>query len=914
LDYRQEILKAALNSLYPAIELSSEGVELTRFPLSGLALGIPTAKPPDPFDGALPLDRLIRAMSGTNWACLVLAEPVDDKGASDQRNNVIYEVHSVQAAARAERAESPLAAYYTELLTATLESGLEAGLWRTGVYLLGDTESYYRLASVWRGIFSDDKSLLEPVRVWDSDEAGTLAVNWALPDTPGVPGPGHYRRPLEYQTLLTSTQLAAYVHLPRWETSGFMVRNVPDFDAVPPSIEEDNAISLGEVVLRTRPTGNAYATDLKNLTRHTFVAGVTGSGKTNTVFHMLKQAADLQVPFLVLEPAKAEYRELLDDRSLRGRLQIFTLGNERISPFRLNPFEVVGWPTIHVGVHIDLLRSVFSASFGMWTPLPQVLERCLHAIYKDRGWDIASNTNYRLDSKSDFADAFPTLAELVNKAEEILPRLGYEASVEDNMRTALLTRLNGLRAGTKGPMLDVQRSLPMKALLERPTILELQDVGDDDDKAFLMGLLLVRLCEHRRAGNEVPGLQHLIVIEEAHRLLTNVDARRSEEEAEPRAKAVETFANLLSEIRAYGQGVIVVDQIPVKLAPEIMKNTNLKIAHRVVSADDRMALAGAMAMNERQALSLATLTKGQAAVFSEGDDAPILVQVPPAKNQAGQSPPDDQRVKDAMSSSEALKTGLLESLLPGIDMSQPPAYTARNAARTLADDPTFRKDFVRLAVSITEDDGALDRLWTDLKVRARADRQGSMDEGVLLRSLMVYASAWFAHRRGSQAAWSYADTAELEYKLRGVLLARLDGKDALQELKSFRAVMQRLHARPFEPFPGCAKICTQSPPLCLYRRAVADLIGISKEDLAGDWKRAYLNDKAAGGRLQQTWLASRRASDELVEWRPEQRDAIRRVRLCYAQHMLSGQFLEDHKSILDGLIDEATKSEGGQTT
>src|SRR5205814_269464 len=130
-----------------------------------------------------------------------------------------------------------------------------------------------------------------------------------------------------------------------------------------------------------------------------------------------------------------------------------------------------------------------------------------------------------------------------------------------DMRGALLTRINGLRAGGKGRMLDVQRSLPMDALLKHPTVLELEGMGDDDDKAFVMGLLLIRLYEHRRAGGEVAGLQHLLVIEEAHRLLTNVGPRSSQEEADPRGKAVETFANLLSEIRAYGQGVIVADQI-----------------------------------------------------------------------------------------------------------------------------------------------------------------------------------------------------------------------------------------------------------------------------------------------------------------------------------------------------------------
>jgi len=905
LDCRQEILGSLLRGLYPSIELTPVQPELDRPSLCGLVLGIPTAKPPVRLDGALPIDRLIRAMAGGTWGCLVLAEPVGEIATVDLRNSLMSEMRIHNADVQA-----PLARHYSRLLAIDLKSlasGLEVGLWRTGVYLVGDRESYYRLSSVWRGIFSGDKSLPEPVRVYDSAEAGQLAVNWALPDTPGAPGPGEYRHPLQCQTLLTSAQLAAYVHLPQLETNGFAIRTVPDFDAVPPPMSREKPLRLGSVVLRGRRTETPYAVGLKDLTRHAFVAGVTGAGKTNTIFYLLKQAAAQGVPFLVLEAAKSEYRALLDDSALRERLQVFTLGDELTSPFRLNPFEVVSWPTIPIGVHLDLLRSVFSASFGMWTPLPQILEQCLHEVYKDRGWDIATNTNHRLDDKSAVEDAFPTLSDLAAKADEVIQKLGYESKITDDLRAALLTRINGLRVGGKGSMLDVQRSLPMDALLQLPTVLELQGMGDDDDKAFLMGLLLIRLYEYRRAGNEVSGLQHLIVIEEAHRLLANVGSRKNEEQADPRAKAVETFANLLSEIRAYGQGVIVSDQVPVKLAPEIIKNTNLKIAHRIVAADDRQALAGAMAMTGLQRRALATLTIGQAAVFSAGDDAPVLVQVPQSKDQKDQGPPDDKTVREYMSSSEVRKANqsLFQPGLLGIDASDPKSFRAYESARILAEDASFRRDFLRLVVSITENDGALDRLWGGVVARACARRTGNMEEHVLLRCLIVYSSRWFAYRRGAQEAWSYADTAELDAHLRGVLLAKLENRDASEALESFRRVMYRLHARPFEPFLGCAKICTQAMPLCLYRRAVADLIATSKEDLAGRWNTAIMNDTTNKDGLKQTWNNTQRVSLELIECNAEQADATRRIRLCYAQHMLSRDFAENHQADLEALLVEA---------
>src|SRR5262249_38262117 len=160
-----------------------------------------------------------------------------------------------------------------------------------------------------------------------------------------------------------------------------------------------------------------------------------------------------------------------------------------------------------------------------------------------------------------------------------------------DIHAALSTRLDSLRRGGKGAMLDVAQSLPVEQMLSRPTVLELEKLGDDNDKALLIALVLIRLTEYRRSCGETLELSHLLVIEEAHRLLASVPVRSSQEVADPRGQAVATFANMLSEIRAYGQGIVVSDQIPVRLAPDVIKNTGLKIAHRLVSEDDRATLA-----------------------------------------------------------------------------------------------------------------------------------------------------------------------------------------------------------------------------------------------------------------------------------------------------------------------------------
>lgn len=319
LENRKTIVSTVLKSLYPAIELEKiKEQAMDQPPLAGLALGIPTVKLPHPLDGALPLDRLIRAMYGTNWACLVLAQPVDEGVVINLRKNIINEMRSSETAAKAEGVPSPLAKHYIELLQIELKrlaNGRAVGAWRTAVYLLGDMESYYCLASVWRGIYSGHQSLPEPITVLDNPDAAALAVNWAMPDEPGLPGPNHchYRHPFQYQTLLTSMQLAAYIHLPQLETNGFALKLIPDFDTVPPQVSSDKSIDLGTVIHRGNQTATMYSVSLKSLTRHIFIPGVTGFGKTNTIKYLLKKASELEVPYLVIEPAKREYRSLLSD-------------------------------------------------------------------------------------------------------------------------------------------------------------------------------------------------------------------------------------------------------------------------------------------------------------------------------------------------------------------------------------------------------------------------------------------------------------------------------------------------------------------------------------------------------------------------------------------------------------------------
>lgn len=930
---RQEIVRATLRSLYPAISLANEPeCRLPTFPRAGLALGVPTGKPSDRSSGALQMDRLIHALEGTQWAVLVLAQPLGEDVVASLRYSLINEWRASDTAAEVMRTPNPLAQYYAQLLELSLaacSTGQAVGMWRTAAYLLGDDTSYYRLSSVWRGIFSGEASLPEPVRVWDNPAFSALAARWAMPDGAAPDGPGLYRHPFEYQALLTSSQLGAYIHLPNLETAGYSVVAVPRFDMAPAQPAGPDAIQIGKIMsLGEAPRGdsdNVYAINTKRLAQHAFVAGVTGSGKTNTIFHILKEADAHNVPFLVIEPAKTEYRLLLEDKAIRHPVRVFTPGNETVSPFRLNPFEVPDG--ISVGVHLDLLRSVFSASFGMWTPLPQILEQALHGVYTDCGWDMTSGINSRVLQPADRALSFPTLSALSLKVDEVIRGLGYEAKITDDMRAALHTRLNSLRTGGKGRMLDVQRSFPIADLLKYPTVLELEGMGDDDDKAFMMGLLLIRLAEHRiverRRGQQPPDtLQHLLVIEEAHRLLANVAGRQSPDEADPRGKAVETFANLLSEIRAYGQGVIVADQVPVKLAPDIIKNTNLKIAHRIVAEDDRAALAGSMVMDAAQARALATLGQGEAVAFAELDDSPLLIKVDKAK---GDDTISDAHVAERM---QPLRTNpAYRSLFLPFPACLEACGTVADAcqsAQGIVESGVFHNAFVQFVQSIMANPEALDHLWPNLEVVVRAQRPANMSlkaaDG-LLRCVIVRAVYALAQRRGAQAGWSYSQTSQFDHALRSLLLAKAAGSDVAVYVQEFQTTVRDLHKPTSASYACCIQICGIDG-LCLHRHAVADLIRTGYFDQS--WQEANTQDASSGRqRRAETWEVARDAAFVLVEW-PERewtqsrQDAAaattNRVALCFAQQMLAvdaRKTLKTSQRIMEKVLQEAVPKTPG---
>ncbi|HNZ02192.1 MAG TPA: ATP-binding protein [Anaerolineaceae bacterium] len=405
----------------------------------------------------------------------------------------------------------------------------------------------------------------------------------------------------------------------------------PDFEPG----QRPGDVTRDQVLLGTYRRGGRAIVRLNDLSRHTLITGFTGSGKTNTVLFLLNQIwKDHHIPFLVIEAAKKEYRALSRVPGFEDLL-IFTLGDETTSPFRLNPFELL--PGVRLEAHLGRLQACFDAALPQFGILPSIIAEAMEEIYKSKGWkltDRAGENETRL---------FPTMRDLYTEVIRVAETRGYAGETYHNIRAAASGRIGSLLRGSKGRMFGCQHSFPAELIFNRPVILELNDLNEDD-KALTMMYLLTWLREYREI-HPANHLQHLTVVEEAHNVLSNTQSvGNTEIAADTKAKSVGAFSNMLSEVRAYGEGLVIADQSPEKLAPDAMRNTNLQIAHQLRDRRDREAIARAMIMDDEQCNFLGKLRVGEAAIFQTGLERATFVRIPEFKDSAGfgQIPSDDE--------------------------------------------------------------------------------------------------------------------------------------------------------------------------------------------------------------------------------------------------------------------------------
>ena len=423
-------------------------------------------------------------------------------------------------------------------------------------------------------------------------------------------------------TNVSGKELGLHLGLPRATVPGLPVIEHAEFGKEVTSYQlfrkdvskrPEDRITIGRIFDLGQITNKKVELDNKSLNMHTFITGSTGSGKSNTVYQMLTELHQDKIPFLVVEPAKGEYKDVFGNWE---DVNVFST-NPKIAPLiNLNPFKFPD--SIHVLEHVDGLVEIFSVCWPMYDAMPAFFKDAILKSYEKTGWDLGSST-----FEGDEVE-YPDFEILAEELEKLIDDTDYSAEVKGNYTGALVTRVKSLTVGLNKFIFTTNQT-PYQELFDENCILDISRVKSAETKALLMGLMVYILNEYRvdtKAGNN-SGLKHVTVLEEAHNLLKNT----SGSESELIGKSVEMLTNTIAEIRTYGEGFIIVDQSPSSVDIAAIKNTNTKIVLRTPEANDREAVGRSVGLTPNQVNEIAKLPSGVAVIYQNDWVTPVLTMV-----------------------------------------------------------------------------------------------------------------------------------------------------------------------------------------------------------------------------------------------------------------------------------------------
>lgn len=369
----------------------------------------------------------------------------------------------------------------------------------------------------------------------------------------------------------------------------------------------DNIINGGDIEvgkLRSSPKGDTIGFNLKDLAKHMLVVGTPGSGKTTFSVGMLDRLwKEHHIPFLVIEPAKNEYRALV--QSIPD-LQVFTPGKNFISPFVYNPF--VPPKNVKLETYKSTLKTAFAAGVSMTTPLDKIFEEAINNCYSDFRW----LDTYTTDNKGKIFN----ITDFIKCFQQTFDEIGYTGDAK-NIGRAGVVRLNSLVN-----LFDNYYSIPIEDLLSKPTIIELAAIENAEQKALIISLLLLSVLSYVNANYVGEGgLKNVILLEEAHVLLDS-NMNSGQGEANPSLIAQGLIKRMLAEIRSYGVGLVIADQSPRKVGTDVVALTDIKVIFRLVEAADKQIIADSSNMSDAMIQRMSKLKPGEAFLFFNKLDEP----------------------------------------------------------------------------------------------------------------------------------------------------------------------------------------------------------------------------------------------------------------------------------------------------
>lgn len=500
------------------------------------------------------------------------------------------------------------------------------GMWECAAYIFSDSMATTEMvAGTYKALMKGEKSGVETsaVNLWgykNKDKISALReylTNFMHPVFEYSSGAA--RVPVTAASLVSSNELAIQMGLPRKSVCGFPVIEHADFGKEVVRYgqgKRGKKLLLGQVFSMGHETGTEVELDCDSLTMHTFITGSTGAGKSNTVYEILNQLRELyKIPFLVVEPAKGEYKNVFGQFK---DVAVYGTNPKVAELLKINPFR---FPKgIHVLEHLDRLVEIFNVCWPMYAAMPAILKEAMEKAYVAAGWDMGLSENSK-------GERYPNFADLLEQIENVINDSKYSADSKGDYSGALLTRVRSLTNGLNGQIFCAD-DLNDAELFDKNVIVDLSRVGSTETKSLIMGLLVMKLNEYRMdSGKMNSPLAHVTVLEEAHNLLKRTSTEQSSEGANLLGKSVELLANSIAEMRTYGEGFIIADQSPGLLDMSVLRNTNTKMILRLPEKTDRELVGYAAGLDKEQIEELAKLKRGVAAVYQNDWVEPVLVQV-----------------------------------------------------------------------------------------------------------------------------------------------------------------------------------------------------------------------------------------------------------------------------------------------
>ncbi len=544
------------------------------------------------------------------------------------------------------------------------------GMWECAAYFISEEPPVAEIAAAtYKSIIQGKNSGVEvsSINSWNEDNAKEIIKNINNFEHPSF----RYNDNIfvKATSLISSKELGIQMGLPKKSVIGFPVVEHSSFaqEVITYNANEDNdrkSITIGKIFNMGKITEKVMQLSKESMAMHTFITGSTGSGKSNTIYEILDQLDTVGVKFMIIEPAKGEYKNVFGNRN-----NVTVLGtNPNYSELlKINPFKFP--KSVHVLEHVDRLIEIFNVCWPMYAAMPAVLKDAVLCAYEDCGWDLVESVNKISD------ELFPTFTDLEKELWTVIKNSAYSEELKGNYIGSLVTRIKSLTNGLNGQIF-ASDEIDNKILFDENVIIDLSRIGSLETKSLIMGILVMRLNEYRmsEATEMNSKLKHVTVLEEAHNILKRISNEQNSESSNVSGKSVEMLSNAIAEMRTYGEGFIIADQSPNAVDVSAIRNTNTKIIMRLPDEVDRRLAGKAAALKDEQLDEIAKLPKGVAVVYQNDWIEPVLCKINRFEGKEEQynytreytENPDEYKLKQEILKL-LLKTRVNREILPNIE-------------------------------------------------------------------------------------------------------------------------------------------------------------------------------------------------------------------------------------------------------